>query len=454
MDATPCLIRVIALAAMCLALSCHDPSPARQPPHIILITADTLRADHLGAYGYERPTSPNIDRLATQSTLFSNAVTVIPKTGPSFTTMFSGRYPAEHRVGSNTVGIPANLPLLAEKLAESGYRTAGFVSNPVVRSATGYGRGFVTYQFHGGPAAMHDVTRSFLSWADQAWEQPTFVWIHYIDPHGPYRPPPAYEQMFLADPLAQSDRRVALNPQPGSFSDANKVLGAIPKYQRHGNDTRVAAYIARYDAEIRAMDDEVGKILAFLRERELFERSLVVFTSDHGESLGEHNSYFEHGWFAYEPTLRVPLLIKPPGRHRGTTATEQVSNLDLMPTVLAAAAHGDTPDVPGRNILGVIPPHRAVLIENSDRYPDKYVGVRTSRWKYLRRLSDSREELYDLAADPGEMRNLARDDADVLTELRREHEKISASISARQPSKPGPDTEEIRRQLRSLGYLE
>jgi len=260
--------------------------------------------------------------------------------------------------------------------------------------------------------------------------------------------------MFLEDSLGKSSRRVALSPQPGQFTNPNKILGAIPKYQRHGDEDRVETYIARYDAEIRGMDEQVGRVIEILHQHDLFDRSLVVFSSDHGESLGEHNFYFEHGWFAYEATLHVPLLIKPPGISHHATVSEQVSTLDLLPTLLAAALAANDTEAPGANILHTVRQHRAVLIENSNAYPHKYVGIRTSGWKYVRRLTDRYEELYNLTEDPTETHNLATKNPAMLAELGSRYERMAASLRIMQPLKPDPNTEEIDRQLRSLGYIE
>ena len=421
-------------------------------PHIVLVTADTLRADHLSHAGYPRETSPHLDRLAAGATVFSDAVALIPKTGPAFATVFSGRPPAAHGVRWNLVRLPRELPLLAERLAESGYRTAAFVSNPVVRSERGYGRGFETYELVTGPDAMAGVTDAFLSWADGEWQQPRFVWLHYIDPHGPYLPPRELEERFLSDPWATSTDRVAVEPAPGQ-PDGNKLLGAIPKYQRRGREDRVAVFVARYDAEIRAMDAQVGRVVAFLRDRGIYDDAALVFTSDHGESLGEHDFYFEHGWFAYEPSLRVPLLVKAPGQTGAATVEAQVSHLDLLPTLLALAGAPPDPGAPGANLLRPLPERGPIPIESSDRYPEKYVGVRTSRWKYLRRVSDGAEELYDLRADPGETANLAAVETEVLAELRARQREAS-EVAPLRPGSPVRDPDAIRDQLRALGYVE
>jgi arylsulfatase len=445
----------VALAVVGLACGGAPPEPAGPRPHILLITADALRADHLSFNGYPRKTSPDLDALAARAWNFTGAVTVIPKTGPSFATTFTGRHPREHGVRSNANRVPESLSTVAERLRDAGYRTAAFVSNPVLSRAKGYARGFDTWtpvSDTKGPAA---VSREFLLWgADiEAWQQPTFVWLHYIDPHGPYDPPPNLLEAFLEDEWSRDERRVPLEGAKRSYNPS-KVLGAVPRYQRVEGEDRVAAYVARYDAEILAMDRAVGLIFRFLHKHALEDTTAVVFTSDHGESLGEHDYWFEHGWFAFEPSLRVPLLIREPGQETARRVDGPVSNLDLRPTLLAFAGLPD--DTDGRDLLGAGPGAETVVIESSDRYPEKYVGTRSPRWKYLRRERDGAEAIYDLARDPAEEHDLAARDPARLEALRRGFERAADALRPVEGAgaERGPEDAETRERLRALGYLD
>jgi arylsulfatase A-like enzyme len=312
-----------------------------------------------------------------------------------------------------------------------------------------------------------ELNSAFARWADRGWDSPTFVWIHYLDPHGPYTPPAELEALFIDDEWSRSPERVPLRigKNPLRKKGRNKVLGAIPRYQRQGSEDRRAVYIARYDAEIRLVDEAFGEILRILKDRQLYDGSAVVFASDHGESLGEHSYYFEHGWFAYEPTLRIPLLIKWPGQTSGETRAGVASLLDLLPTILAVS--GAPPATPaGRGAdLRTAPRDRPPLaVESSDKYPVKFAGLRSPDWKYLVSETDGAEELYDLADDPNEIENLAGRAPPALSELRlawqhfRDETPLAGDVwgpdGARNPTIDEPLDEETRRSLEELGYLE
>jgi arylsulfatase len=434
---------------------------AAAPPDIILVTADALRADHLSINGYPRATSPTMDGFARSAWHFTEALSVIPKTGPSFATLFTGQPPSVHGVGSNRRRIPEALPVLAERLRTAGYRTAAFVGNPVLDPTKGFARGFDVYRLPSGGDGVTEVNQAFFAWAEEGpWRTPSFAWLHYIDPHGPYRPPPHLEALFLDDHLARSDERAPLEYEPIDGRDPAKILGAIPKYQQHGREDRVARYVARYDAEIRHVDTAFAGVLDFLRRRQRHDSSVIVFTADHGESLGERRYYFEHGWFADDAGLRVPLMIKTAGQRDGRVTDAQVSHLDLLPTLLDLAGVTDGgPATRGTNLLGGIAGRPPLQVENADAYPEKYRGVRTRTWKYLVRDGDAAEQLYDLARDPQEAHDVAGSQPEALERLRRAFQDGRPAGGPASPPRPdggeaGAPPPELIDRLRSLGYAE
>ncbi len=423
------------LALLALLAGC-GPGPSRSAKRLFLITSDTLRADHLHYAGYPRATSPHLDALAERAWRFDRAIAVIPRTGPSFASMFSGQAPQEHGVQTNARVLPADLPWLPAILGQRGYFTAAFIGNPVLGEAKGYARGFERYELHFDvKTSVTRVKEAFLAWArEHDWTRPTFVWVHFVDPHGPYRPPPDLVDRFWGDELMQSDpRTVELDDRP----EGGMVLGRVPTYQRFGADRRVASYVARYDAEIVHMDRALGEVLGFLRERELFDSGLVVFTSDHGESLGENDYYFDHGWSACEATLRVPLLIKLPGQQEGRRVEGAVSTLDLAPTLLALL-EGD----PASELPSLFDPDdgEVIVIQNGGEYPEQIVGLRTPQWKYLRQVAAGadrydpaapvlEEKLYDLSADPGEATDLREERPEMAATLRERLDRLLGEAS-------------------------
>ncbi len=446
-----------------LTAGCDRPA-AKSSPHVVLVTADALRADHLSGNGYPRATSPRLDAFARTAWSFSNAVTVLPKTGPSFVTLFSGLHPRVHLVEANRYRIPSDVPLLAERLKTAGYRTAAFVSNPVLSSGKGYARGFESYRIVDGVAA---VNGAFREWAEAAWQSPTFVWVHYIDPHGPYTPPADLADLFADDALARAEtRRLPLDYAAIPGFPLEYALGAIPRYQRIDGEDRVADYVLRYDREIRHVDRAFGEILDLLAARGLFDASAVIFTSDHGESLGERDYFFEHGWFVDEGSLRIPLFVKPPGTTAAVSISAPVSNLDLAPTILALA--GVEPvGTPGRNLLAPLPDRRPMLIANTSTYPERYFGLRVDGRKYFRRVATAREEgqlrddpgpeeLYDLTADAGETMNLAAVRPEQIAAMRAEMASLLAESrppAGREPISARDGNQDVER-LRALGYVD
>ncbi len=446
--------RVTLLAKLGLvALACSSPS---EEPHLFLVTADTLRADHLSQNGYPRETSPNLDAFAAGAHVFSQAVTLVPKTAPSFASHFTGQPPGRHGVTTNKRALPAGLPVLAEWLREHGYATAAFVSNPILSRRKGFDRGFDRYEEfpkEGGLEALVESFEAFAAGAD--WSRPHFVWIHFIDPHGPYTPPQALRDLFVDDELFRADgRRVPLDYEPAPGQPVNRVLGAVPRYQQIGREDRVAWYVSQYDAEIRHMDAAFGRVLTLLRSRGLYDDSGILFTSDHGESLGEHDLFFEHGWFTYDASLRVPLLVKAPGAGSGRRVDAQVSNLDTTPTLLALAGLPAPEGLPGRDLLDTLEP-RAVLAQNPSSYPRRYFALRHDGHKLVTSPPREALELYDLERDPDETRNLAGDEPALAARMRAELETLreAEGLPAAPPDEVEPAPEEIER-LRELGYVD
>jgi arylsulfatase A-like enzyme len=356
---------VLALALVVLAVAVHlvlrapggvEPSPAPSVPavrsgsgiNLLLVTIDTLRADHLGAYGYAKPTSPRLDALAARGALFERAYTYWPKTRGSFVMMMTGRRPSQNGYSKSFPGIPDFNPTLASVLKDAGYATSATVDNPNVAAQHGYAKGFdhyrETWQEKSLPSEM-DRTRAitadgvaFLGAARP--DRPFFLWLHYVNPHAPYTPPAPNDTAFVDGTEGRSPKLSVVT----GFHGGIRKDWAVP-----GQD-RLGWYVAQYDGEIATVDAEVGKLLDVLQASAVKDNTLVVVTSDHGESLGEHDYYFDHGEDVFEPSLRIPFIVAGPGVKAGTRTRESWNTLDLVPTVLDVLKVSYPPDLAGRSV--------------------------------------------------------------------------------------------------------
>ena len=310
-----------------LAGAAAEPPSAEARPNIVLITIDTLRADHLSCYGYHLKTSPTIDKLAEDGVRFENAYSPIPLTGPSHTSLFTSRFPQEHGARINGYAVPKDSQWLSlpQILKRFGYQNGAFVSAwPLTSRLTHLDRWFDLYdedlsrkyQVFNSSRYAEDVTPLAVSWLEENRAGPFFLWVHYFDPHSPYN---------LREDFAE------------------------PESSGHPNSTReplnreMANRIKKYDAEIGYADFHIGKLLARLDELGLKESTLVVLTSDHGESLGEHG-YVGHGRQLSEGIVHIPLIMRYPARlPAGKVISSNVSLLDATPTILELAV-GPQPD--------------------------------------------------------------------------------------------------------------
>ncbi len=311
------------LGLMAPLVLAEGPDKNRTPrPNLVLITIDTLRADRLSCYGYPRRTSPNIDQLAAQGVLFQNAYSPIPLTGPAHVSLMTSLYPQQHGAFINGVGMSARpRPLtLAQILRRLKYRTAAFVSAWVLKKKlTGLGRGFNVYneEFDYRYRLMltartgQQVTAAALRWLRKRRGRPFFLWVHYFDPHGPYRLHPQFAHL------------------PATTASS---AGSVPA--RVTSASEMSERQLAYDSEIAYTDHYVGQILGQLTEMGVRDRTLIALTADHGESLGE-NEYWGHGDRLYQPIVRIPLVVSYPGvLPPGRTVTKDVGLLDVMPTIL------------------------------------------------------------------------------------------------------------------------
>lgn len=428
------------LALPWLLISCAEPAAQ----NFVLITVDTLRADHLGAYDYAEARTPAFDRLASESIQFENAFAHASVTVPSMASLLTGLLPSQHGLYGNGGELPESLPTIATLFQDAGFRAAAFLGNYALRPSRKLDRGFEYYtDEYTNTEGIRDhpenragaLNRLALDWLDTVEpDQRFFLWVHYQEPHGPYEPPDY-------DPPSESQGELIL-PQ----GEDNSGLRAIPTYQWIGHG-RLADYEARYDGEIREMDRHLGDLLSALRERQLLDRSVLLFTADHGESLGENDLYFSHGQGLDDALLRVPLLLRIPG-HAAVHREDQVGLIDVMATLVDLFNLGQ-PEQPGRSLMR----------DEGDRIVISQMGRRRGRrWRSIR---TGRGEIYDLPRGWRERVGFPDKGAGVTEEARlkaqAERDEAAEILERLAPWPPKKRrgarlSEEERRNLKALGY--
>jgi arylsulfatase A-like enzyme len=473
----------------------------RPRPNILLVVCDTVRADHVSADGYARPTTPQIDALGRDGAVFLRAYTPSPWTLPAHASLFTGLYPSSHGADSGNLRLDPSLPFLARRLREAGYRTLAYVENPWVGKDYNFQEGFDTFDevwrgVHGteddmGAAAVSEKVARWLEWRDgnaDARRQPFFVFINYFEPHLPYNPPEPERGRFLrpgADAAEVERLRRFKHPE-----EVRQILG----FGSLG-PADFALLADLYDGEIAYVDRRLGEIAGLLRARGLLDGTVVAVTSDHGEMIGEHG-LMDHKLNLYEPVLRIPLILRYPRAVRpGQRIDAPVMLQDLYPTLLALAGV-DTASSPGNprpagdlaggqaggptgaltrgpaaaeartlpGVTGLSPGAiRGSTVDDpliaEYARPAEFFGVMKgiapgadlARWdRTLAALqaggaklvwaSDGRHELYDLGSDPGEGVDLAAADPHETAALAGRLEAWLTRPAARPPLRLAPAT--------------
>lgn len=470
------VIRVVVCAlAIVGGVGCPDgrrPETSVPPPggaaagnqlNVLLITIDTLRADHMSLYGYERRTSPRLDALGESGVTFEEAYTYWPKTRGSFVGMMTGRLAAESGYGKTHPLLLDFNPTLASVLQDAGYDTVAVVDNPNVAASLGYSKGFRRYRETWEEEALADeiaraqaITEDGIEYLQHATaDRPFLLWLHYVNPHAPYTPPSPFDETFLDEASLQGP---ALEPV-ASFH------GGVPRaWEVEGKP--LGFYVAQYDGEILYTDQEVGRVLDALRASAVTDKTIVVVTSDHGESLGEHDYFFDHGQNLYDPSMRVPLIMSGPGFEPGLRSETLATTLDLVPTVLDAVKVSYPPGLTGHSLLAVgrggRGPSRKALVGQNDR---NLIGTWDERFKLVATPTGdgARYALYDRDEDPGETGSVAEErpeDAEAwIGDLERFRRQIDAKAARTARLLEGQSPEEnlsdvACENLKALGYIQ
>lgn len=436
------------------------------PPNVVVISIDTLRADHCSVNGYERDTTPNLRKLAEQGTRFATAYSPTSTTAPSHATLFTGLSPITHGVVKNGIELGADFTTLAELLRDDGYQTAAVAGSFAMAGKFGFAQGFDSYddefseegstydlerwQGHavgqGFDRRATETTEIAVDWLRENREtnRPFLLFVHYFDPHDPYDAPAEFEERL-----------------------AVKTPEFLPTEWR---ERRLFDTVAKYDAEILYTDFEIGNLLDALGELKLDEDTVVIVTSDHGEGLMDHG-WLLHGTHIYEEQVRVPMIVRWPERvAAGKTISEPVEMIDVLPTLLGfIGRYRAAEELPGRDLGAALLSEQAKPLGAGHpihlfrqhfregmhpKLPLKGVqhGLREGRWKVIVAPEEGTRELYDLKDDPAETTDLAEDNPLTLEILA---DKIDAWVERFGVAGDiGPRDEEDVERLRALGYVD
>jgi len=418
------LATITGVAAVALLLTLWRRGSDDRRPNILLITIDTLRADHVGAYGARGGVTPAIDALAARGVRFDRAETAVPLTGPSHATILTGQYPPAHGVRGNVVfSLGSRYPTAAARLKRLGYRTGAFVGAYPVAAAFGFAQGFDTFDesFHESPGnndgeqgaerRANEVSDAALRWLDGA-PPPFFLWLHYYDPHAPYDPP---------------------EPFRGRFRQS------------------------AYDGEIAFTDQQIARVLDALRSSGRDSNTIVVLLADHGEGLGDHGE-LTHGVLVYQSTMRVPFVVAGLGIAGGRVVSAPAATIDLLPTLLAYAGASPDRELPGRDLRPLID---GKALADDPQYIESLFARLNMHWATLRGwmagdwklIAGPQPELYNLTNDPHEQHDLAAADP---ARVRRMQDQLQRALARIAPggdrAQTNPISAEQEQRLRSLGY--
>ena len=450
-------LRRLCVPAAFLLLVTIDCSRSSKPTSLVLVTIDTLRANHLGCYGYFRDTSPNIDRFAEETVFFERCIVPMATTLPSHTSLLTSTYPIEHGVLANVsrgglLFVPSpGLRSYAEVLRDAGYQTAAFISAAPLKRVTGIAAGFDRFdEPEGAERRAGETNESVFRWLREEAREPYFLWIHYFDPHIPYAPPAPYDVLF------HSDAELEAYMDERGFLEALALPG--------GQTQSFSRFVNAYDGEVRYVDDQFQALLDGLRSRSEWKRTVLVLASDHGEGLGQHG-IMGHS-YTWDEHLHAALMVRVPGG-KARRASGTISLVDLLPTLFGLVpelprgefldqARGRNASAPGFEPLPVFsqdsPPQR------HDPAPGNF-SLTTEEWKFFHE-PEGADHLYYLPDDPFEMNDVSARYPDKVEAFRKEvlrlvaeQNRAAAVYQAGREDTMATVDPEVLEQLRSLGYF-
>jgi len=444
--------------------SCYRSKPK---PNVIIIIIDTARQDYFSCYGYNRETTPRIDEFAKEAVKFENAIASSPWTLPSIASILTGLWPHRHLAGyavkdpdtaqEGMTFLTGSALTLTEILLQNRYQTVGFFQNPFVDPGFGLNRGFETYDYFPGDnlhiRKADQVLRLAVKWLEQYRERgkPFFMVLHFFDPHLAYDPP-----MELAMPFIYQSQSSLKPPFAPSDEELEKIRAGEIKYS--AMDKKFI--IGLYEGELSFVDSMVGEFFDYLKEKGLYEKSLIIITADHGEEFWEHNS-FEHGHSLYQELLLVPLLIRFPEKDNGgMVVQERVSLVDLAPSILTYLGIESGVMANGRSFImmpgAVIKPVPRAMIAELPRLGNPKQALYKERFKLILDTITGKIEIYNLEEDPKETKNLFGEKLsyppEIIDQIRAVTKTIEQMEQAKEQTPAKIDTE-TQKKLKALGYL-
>jgi choline-sulfatase len=425
--------------------------------NILIYLIDTLRRDRLGCYGYSRPTSPRIDAFAAKAVVFEDAIAQSPWTRSSVASIFTGLWPQVHGANHDDEKLGSTMPTLAELLTRAGYQSLGLTANGNVSRAFGFDRGFERYAYlahsEGAEVAFdsREVNTKVFELLDQrSADRPFFLYVHTVDPHAPYDPPEPFRSA-----LAGADPRNRFASVAGLVELEGWVEPVEPQIPQ--------ALLRLYDAEIAANDASFGALLDELERRGLYDNTLIIFVSDHGEEFFEHQDW-THGKHLYSEVIDIPLIIKPPGSMPARRVANLAQHVDLMPTVLDVIGQPLPAGLQGRSLRPFLgssvaanitwPNHALFHLDLRGRL---ITGLIDGRYKLIQRRPDldAFPELYDRVVDRPNRDNLAPRLPEIARRLAYLRRLEEARIAAHAAEGIDPaNLQEVEAGLRALGYLQ
>jgi arylsulfatase A-like enzyme len=443
-----------------------------------MIMIDTLRADRLGAYLSPAGNTPNQDAIAAEGVTFERAITQAPWTQPAIASLFSSCYPGVHKVldyahafrgafeGTEKIAVfDDRFTTIAESLHDRGYATAGFVANVYIVAEFGFSQGFdhfdTSFANNTTPgSAVNDAAFKWLEQRDPA--KPFFVYLHYMDCHGPYDTAPEFLEPLLDRVEQMPNKRVLTQAELKKLQYLHKLPRAHTDPARHQRLFRYQEYwAARYDAGVRQMDHYIGQLRTGLTEMGLWDDTYVIITADHGEALCEHG-FWEHGWSTHHTDLHVPLILRWPGvLPAGKRVGNTVRLIDVLPTLTDQLSLPKPKGMQGASlspyIAGRPPSTPAIAFAEGVKMGAKQKAIYVSDWKLIKTLATGRLQLYNIAQDPLEQNDLAQThprQVEILRAALEEQDRLNARMSKDTEVEQVEISPEMRQRLIDLGYIE